>query len=514
MKFFILSGGKIRQLALTGLFWRYGLPAVSLSNPRVVRTGIGPHGGGPSNFTGHLLAHLVVFLAGLGLAASALAATLPELLKERLPSVVAVQFIIQTEIDRRPNTVLGTVIDDQGTIILPGSAIAPDIAADQLRDFKVFPADSSDEYAAEYLGQDAYTGWHFVRVESRLRPLLVPVTRFAVTGTPEPQLDDEVWGIGLRNRDEDFMPYVLSSRIALITRLPNKTAITAQEVAGPGLPVFDRAGRFVGLTQNSFGQNFLMFSRGQNGTPVLLVNVEESSVVLLASEVRPNLGRIPAKPDGRPIAWIGIYGLQPVDPEVAKLLHLEMQSGVVLSDIMEGGPAAQAGLQDRDIVLALDGKAFPRLKPDRAVVGFFGQEILRHRPGEVLTLTVLRGSEHREVRVTLGDEPKMVREASRRYFDQFGFTIREFLALDTIVNRTRATERGGVVVHFVKPNGPGAIAGLRPDDWIREIDGQEIHTYAEAVERLALLETDKTRSEFVLLTSRGGETQVLHIKLK
>lgn len=455
---------------------------------------------------------LLLVLANL--AVSAVAASIPELLKERLPSVVAVEFVVQTEIDRRPSTVLGTVVDDQGTVVLPGSAITPGIANDQLRDFKVFAAGSGEEYAAEYLGQDAYTGWHYVRVEPRLRPQLVPVTKFAVPGAPEPQLDDEVWGIGLRNRDEDFMPYVLSSRLALITRLPNKTAIAAQEVAGPGLPVFDRSGRFVGLTQNSFGQNFLMFSRGQNGAPVLLVNVEESSVVLLASEVLPNLGRIPAKPDGRPIAWVGIYGLQPVDPDVAKLLKLEMQSGVVLSDIMEGGPAATAGLQDRDIVLAIDGKPLPRLKPDRAVLGFFGQEVLRRRPGEILNLTILRGSEHREVKVTLGDEPKMVREAARRYFDQLGFTIREFLVLDSIANRTGPAEHGGVIVHFLKPNGPAAIAGLRPDDWIREIDGQEIHTYAEAVERLSALEGDKSRGEFMLLASRGGETQVLRVKLK
>ena len=297
---------------------------------------------GGSRFSGLHRQILNTVLLGLGLFLPALrAATVPELLKERLPCVVAIEFVVQTETDRRPNTVLGTVIDDQGTVVLPGSAISPGLANDQVRNVKAFTPGSGEEYSAEYLGQDAYTGWHYVRVEPRLRPLLVPIARFAPPGTPAPRLDDEVWGIGLRNREEDFMPYVLSSRLALISRLPNETAIAAQEVAGPGLPVFDRSGRFIGLAQNSFGQNFLMFSRGQNGAPVLLVNVEESSVVLLASEVLPNLSRIPARPDGRPIAWIGIYGLQPVDPEVGKLLRLEMQSGVVVSDFFEGGPAAR-----------------------------------------------------------------------------------------------------------------------------------------------------------------------------
>ncbi|HET7537287.1 MAG TPA: PDZ domain-containing protein [Candidatus Didemnitutus sp.] len=457
---------------------------------------------------------LFVFLvASLFAALRVAAADLPTLLDERLKSVVAIEFVVQTETERRPSTVLGTVVDNHGTVVLPGSAISPTTGLDQLKEFKAYRPNSDESFTAEYLGQDAYTGWHFVRVEEKMRKELVPVTRFVAKESHDAKLDDEIWGIGLRGRDEDFMPYVLSARIALITRLPNQTAITAQDVGGPGLPVFDRAGNFVGIAQNSFGQNFLMFSRNNNGSPILLVNVEESSVVTLAPDVLPNLDRVPKETSGRPIAWIGIYGLQPVDPDVARLLKLEKQSGVVLSDIMEGSPAAAAGLQDRDIILSLDGKALPRMKPDRVVIGYFGQEVLHHNPGDVISLLILRGTERKEIKVTLGTEPKMVREAQRRYFDHIGLTVREYLSLDSIVNRTKPTEHAGVVVHFLKPSGPAAAAGLRPDDWIREIDGVEVRGYDEAVAKLAAIEADTSRGEFVLLASRGGETQVLRVKL-
>lgn len=451
--------------------------------------------------------------AGFLLASGLRAAELSELLAERLKSVVAIEFVVQTEIDRRPNTVFGTVVDERGTVILPGSVIAPGIAPDQLKDFKAYRADRSEPFPAEYLGQDAFTGWHYVRVGEKLAGELAPITRFAASGAPDLKLDEELWGIGLRNKEEEFMPYVLSARVALITRLPNRTAILAHDVAAPGLPVFTRDGQLAGLAQNSFGQNFLLFSRNQNGAPVLLVNVEESSVVMLADEVLPHLGRVPQAITGRPISWIGIYGLQPVDPEVAKLLQLEQQSGVVLSDIMEGSPAARAGLRDRDIVLALDGRPLPRFRPDRVVLAYFGQEILHRRPGDTVALTILRDGERQEIPVTLGDEPRMVREASRRYFERLGFTVREFLNLDSIVHRTKPAEQGGVVVNFLKPNSPAATAGLRPDDWIREIDGAEVKDFATAVEQLAGIETDRSRREFVLLASRGGETQVLRIKL-
>ncbi len=455
----------------------------------------------------------IVLLLVLAATVVGYATPLTDLFNERLKSVVAVEFFVQDEIERHPVSVLGTVVDANGTIILPGASILPGIPPGQLKDFKVYRPGSVEPSNAIYLGQDALTGWHFIRVEEKLRSQLVPVSRYEAVAA-DPGLSDELWGIGLRNKDEDFLPYFLSARVALVTKLPQKTAVLATEVAGPGLPVFDSAGRLAGIAQTSFGQNYLLFSHTQNAAPILLINVEESSVVLLADEVLPNLGRIPQSVTGRPIAWFGAYGLQPIDPEVAKLLKLEHQPGVVLSDLMEGSPAIQAGLKERDIVLALDGQPLPRLKPDRVVAGYFGQELLRRHPGESVVLTISRDGVRQEIKVKLGDEPKMVREADRHYFERLGFTAREFLATDGIVNRIKLSEQQGVVVQFVKPGGPAGTAGLRPDDWVREIEGEEIKTYEQALNKLTQLESEKTRAEFVLLVSRGGETSVLRVKLK
>ncbi len=442
----------------------------------------------------------------------ALAAPLNDLFTERLKSVVAVEFFVQAETERQPVTVFGTVIDDAGTVILPGAAILPSVAPAQLREFKVYRPGSTEATPAAYLGQDAFTGWHFLRIAECGRAGLVPVTRWKAMAA-DPGISDELWGIGLRNKDEDFQPYFLSSRVAVLMRLPQRTVILGSDIAAPGLPVFNAAGEFAGLAQTSFGQNFLIFSRNQRGNPIVLVNVEESSVVLAAGEVLPYLGRTPESLTGRPIAWFGAYGLQPMDPEVAKLLNLGKQSGVVVSDIMKASPADRAGLQERDIILAIDGQALPGLKPDRVIVSYFGQEILRRRPGDVVTLSVLRGSTREEIKVRLGDEPKLVREADRRYFERLSFTVREFLYNDAIMHRAGPGTTQGVTVQFVKPGSAVATAGLRPDDWVREIDGAEITSYAQALEKLSAIEADQTRAEFVLLVSRGGETQVLRVKL-
>jgi serine protease Do len=138
----------------------------------------------------------------------------------------------------------------------------------------------------------------------------------------------------------------------------------------------------------------------------------------------------------------------------------------------------------------------------------------RRMPGDPVSLTVLRDGQRVELAVTLADAPKLAREVSRHYFERLGLTVREFVYSDAVVRRAKVAEQSGVIAHFVKPNGPAGTAGLQSDDWIKEIDGAEVKTFLEATARLAAIESDASRNEFVLLVSRGGETSVLRVKLK
>ncbi|HEY1110795.1 MAG TPA: signal protein PDZ, partial [Opitutaceae bacterium] len=105
-----------------------------------------------------MIARLTVVFALL--VAAARAADLPTLWAERLKSVVAVEYMTETEVERRPTVTMGTVIDEQGTIIVQSNAIDPRAAVWQLKDFKVYLAGEGTSAPGTYLGQDAYTGWH------------------------------------------------------------------------------------------------------------------------------------------------------------------------------------------------------------------------------------------------------------------------------------------------------------------------------------------------------------------
>jgi serine protease Do len=448
--------------------------------------------------------------------AVARAAELPALFAERAKSVVAVEFFTESELDRRPSITAAFVADGNGTLVLPRAAINSFLPPSKLKDFRVYqPGRPVSEYAqGEYLGQDPVSGWHFVRVEAKLRASLVPVTAFASAAAAEPAVGEEFWGVGLRGKDEDFKPYFMSGRVSHLQQMPERTVVAQTEISAPGLPVFSRDGGFAGVAVGGFGQSFIQYARNERGQSIMLVNPEESSVFQIAADVTPWLTRIPANPSGRPIAWLGVYGLQPMDPEVATFLKLDQQSGCVVSEVLEGSPAESAGVKNRDIILAIDGQPLPRFKPDRVVVGFVDRDISMRKPGETVTLTVLRGSERLELKSTLVEQPKLLREAERTYFERIGFTARMFVYGDGIMRRVKLAGRKGVIANFVKNNSPAGTAGLQPDDWIQEVDGTEVKTYAEAVAKLAAIEADAARNEFVLLTSRNGETAVLRVKIK
>ena len=62
---------------------------------------------------------LCAFLCLIG----ARAADFPALFKERVKCVVAVEFFIESELDRRPSVTTALVADTNGTLVLPPSAI-------------------------------------------------------------------------------------------------------------------------------------------------------------------------------------------------------------------------------------------------------------------------------------------------------------------------------------------------------------------------------------------------------
>jgi S1-C subfamily serine protease len=96
----------------------------------------------------------------------------------------------------------------------------------------------------------------------------------------------------------------------------------------------------------------------------------------------------------------GFFGarLASVDDQLADERGLDVDSGVLVDDLLPDSPAEKAGIQERDVIQKIDGQPIKEL-PDL-------QRMLRgSKPGQVMTFTVLRGSETKDIKVTLGTRP-------------------------------------------------------------------------------------------------------------
>jgi len=53
-------------------------------------------------------------------------------------------------------------------------------------------------------------------------------------------------------------------------------------------------------------------------------------------------------------AWMGVF-LADLIPEMAAELGLPIREGVVIQDVLQGGPSDRAGIRPGDIILSMDG---------------------------------------------------------------------------------------------------------------------------------------------------------------
>ncbi len=443
----------------------------------------------------------------------AVAGNLPELFNERSRTLVFVEYYTQREIDRQTGEGIGLLISDDGLVVCLSNVFGEWVEPDKFRDIKVFPTSNpnNEGFAAEYLGQDWVNGWHYLRIKEleSAMPYLTPITEFE---TGRPQIGDLIWGVCMTPGDLDYIAYYRDGKLSTIQPLPLETGFATNEVAVPGGPVFLEDGRFAGWAGRSLPMERDLWV-GQDYFRANIRNPDESLTFLLAEHFLDEVfKRIPTGPLEHERPWIGIAGTQPLDKETASFMGLTDQGVIIVSEVLEDTPAYRAGIQDRDLIIKVNGTPLPRLKPDSVVQVYFERAILVSKIGEPITFGILRGNEEIEVEVIPQRSPTLMKEARRQYFDSIGLTLREYILGDALQRREDHRDLKGVVVNFIRPNSPAAAGNVQPGDWVQEIGGEPVDGFDQAIERFDNLVNDESVDEIVLLVQRGTETAVLRIR--
>ncbi|WP_298271175.1 DegQ family serine endoprotease [Geobacter sp.] len=248
-----------------------------------------------------------------------------------------------------------------------------------------------------------------------------------------------------------------------------------------GGPLLNVYGEVIGI-------NTAIVAAGQGIGFAIPINMAKQIVTQLVSKGKVTRG------------WLGVT-IQPVTGELAREFGLRKPRGVLVSDILDGGPAAKGGIRQGDIILEFDGTEIRDAQHLQRVVA-------DTQPGKKVPVTVFR--EGREVKLTVTAASADSREA-RGARPQAGEPDSLGLAVEDLPPDMLRRGATGVMVADVDEGSIAAEAGLRPGDVIVAVNRKRIANRADYDRAMG---DARRRGVAVLLVRRGDSSIYFSLPLR
>ena len=187
--------------------------------------------------------------------------------------------------------------------------------------------------------------------------------------------------------------------------------------------------------------------------------------------------------------YLGI-GLQELDANLAKNFGVADSGGVLITDVMDEGPAGKAGLQSGDVIIAINDKEISGADDLRVTIS-------QLRPGTEAKVKVIRSRAEKIFTATLGENlnvGKAAEKLNRNRRNRANHPAAETPTADALDGvQVKDLDGGlrqqlqapltvvGAVVVDADSGSNSALAGLRPGDVIEEINQQAVGNAADAV---------------------------------
>jgi len=327
-----------------------------------------------------------------------------EIYSDTVDGVISVSSIFGSEaagpFDPRAAGGSGFVLNDRGEIVTNAHVITNGEGENRTAADRVFVEfKDGNIVSAEIVGFDPFSDVGLLKVdpgEVDLKPVELFDSDKVVVGQPVAVIGSPF------GEDQSLSTGVVSQTgrsVRSLTDFQIEGAIQTDASINPGNsggPMLDADGRVIGISQQI--QSGSGASDGVGfGVPV---NTIKSSVDQLreSGEAR--------------YAYIGV-STQPLYPQLAERLGLDAERGAIIAEVVEDGPAEQAGIRGGDeeitfqggryttggdIVVSVDGEPVERSEDLGRIIGSL-------RPGDTVKLEVVREGGRREIEIELQDRP-------------------------------------------------------------------------------------------------------------
>jgi serine protease Do len=306
------------------------------------------------------------------------------------------------------------------------------------------------EFKAKVLGADAKTDVAVIKIEAAGLPTV------KVGDTSKLRVGEWVAAIGSPFGLEHTVTAGIVS--AKSRNLPDERLVpfiqtdVAVNPGNSGGPLFNMNGEVVGINSQIFST-----SGGYMGLSFAIP-------IDLAMKVKDQLVAHGKVTRGR----IGVV-VQQVTPALADSFGLGKARGALVSNVEPNAPAAKAGLQTGDVIVAFNGKPI-------AESGELPGIVADVKPGEAATARVWRDGAERDVKITVAEMPSeraTVAAAQAAPQGKLGVAVRP-LSPD---EAKRLQSEGGLLVE--RAEGAAAKAGMRAGDVILGVNGKPVKSADE-----------------------------------
>jgi serine protease Do len=202
--------------------------------------------------------------------------------------------------------------------------------------------------------------------------------------------------------------------------------------------------------------------------------------------------------------FLGI-NIQDLTGALAKSFGKEDASGALVSRVIPGSPAEEAGIQDEDIVIKFNGQDVDGAAHLKNLVGSL-------QPNAKATVTVLRDGKEKKITLKVGERPKkfasrMGGEEETEVSNALGVELGEVPS--AIAKEWGLGEGQGVRVTDIEADGVGRSMGLRRGDVILSVNGQSVSDVASF--NAAIEEAKKEKGKVVRLKVQRGKEGRLYL---
>lgn len=338
------------------------------------------------------------------------------------------------------------------------------------------------EFVAEVIGTDKRSDIAVLKIDGNKLPVV------KLGNSDDLEVGEWVLAIG---SPFGFDYSVTQGIISAIGRsLPNENYVpfiqtdVAINPGNSGGPLFNLAGEVIGV-------NSQIYSR-TGGFMGLSFAVPIDMVMNVYSQLRET-GYVTR-------GWLGVL-VQDVTGELAESFGMDKPHGALVAKVLDGSPAADAGIEVGDIIVKYDGAGIAFSSDLPPLVG-------NSKINAGVPLEIIRAGKHKKLKALIAELPEQDRMASARKpgspaaaaNNEMKIVVREL----TREQRKRLElPEGGIVVEEVL-EGPGSEAGIRRGDVLLMMNNIDVKSVSQFEQVLS--ELPRGRPVPLLIQRRGAPT--------